>query len=285
MTIAPLGNSSRTTFKAIFTLSMGASLLVLSAGNAYAVDLASHKAIYNIRMVAAKSGSQVVDVRGQMLYMFRKSCDGWISNHQFDISYEYAGAEPTDVLSKFTSFESFDGRALSFSSNRITNGENDQRLRGQASLSSGDKDGEAVYSLPEPITYKLSPTTLFPAAHTTRLIERAGAGDKIITANIFEGSDESGPVDVNAVVVKAIAAGDKQKIDSVLLKPKGWVMRMAVFPLESESETPSVSDYEMTMDLLENGVIRHMDVDYHDFSVSQDLVAIEPLRNDKCGME
>ena len=74
------------------------------------------------------------------------------------------------------------------------------------------------------------------------------------------------------------------KLDKALTGGAGWVMRLAVFPNNSD-DNQTTSDYEMTMNMLENGVIKDMTVDYHNFSVTQKLVAIEPLKEDKCGAE
>lgn len=251
--------------------------------SAHAVDLASHKAIYDIRMKSTQTGSQVLDVRGKMLFTFKKSCDGWISNHKFALDYEYTGTSPLAVESNFTSFEDFGGKSLNFSSNRTTNGEPDQQLRGLATVSSGAK-GIARFSIPEDLSFNLTGATLFPAAHTIRLIEAAQKGEKLVNAQVFDGSDDKGPVEINAVIGKKTLPQPDMKLDKSLVGGSGWLMRLAVFPTTGDESQP-ISDYEMTMNLLENGVIKDMTVDYHNFSVTQKLVAIEPLKEDKCGVE
>lgn len=248
-----------------------------------AVSLASHKAIYDIRLVSSKSGSQVLDVRGKMLYMIKKSCDGYISDHKFNLNYEYSGSPPVQVETKFTSFEGLDGKVLNFSSNRLSNGEADQELRGKAHVSSGDAKNAAVYSIPDDLSFDLDATTLFPAAHTSHLIDAAMQGKKLFKATVFDGSDDKGPVDINAVIGKKIGVDDKSKLDKTLTGVSGWSMRLAVFPKQGDDQ--DISDYEMTMELLENGVVKNMRVDYHDFSVSQKLVAIEPVKAEECGVE
>lgn len=253
-----------------------------SPQTAHAVDLASHKAIYDIRMKSSQTGSQVLDVRGKMLFTFKKSCDGWISNHKFSLNYEYTGSQPLEVESKFTSFEGFGGKLLNFSSSRISNGEQDQELRGLATISDAKKI--AQFSIPEDLSFKLSDATLFPAAHTIKLIEAAEQGQKIVNAEVFDGSDDKGPVEINAVIGKKTLPQSDTKLDKALTGGAGWVMRLAVFPNNSD-DNQTTSDYEMTMNMLENGVIKDMTVDYHNFSVTQKLVAIEPLKEDKCGAE
>ncbi len=248
--------------------------------SALAVDLASHKAIYDIRMKSAGTGSQVMDVRGKMLFTFKKSCDGWISNHKFALDYEYTGSPPVEIESKFASFEKFDGTMLNFSSSRLANGEQDQELRGLAKTSTN----KAIYSIPENLSFDLSQATLFPAKHTVKLIESAEQGKKIVNATVFDGSDDQGPVEINAVIGKKTILESDAKLDKKLTSGTGWSMRLAVFP-SNEDENQTISDYEMTMTLQDNGIIRDMVVDYHNFSVSQKLVALEPITDDVCGVE
>jgi len=271
-----------TPFFTNFLLTVFVFGFLLNSHAANAVDLASHKAIYDIRMKSAQTGSQVLDVRGKMLFIFKKSCDGWIADHKFSLDYEYAGTSPMQVESKFTSFEGFDGKTLNFSSNRITNGESDQLLRGLAQLKTDGKSS-AKYSLPSDLSFKLTNGTLFPAAHTIKLIEAAQNGQKIINATVFDGSDDQGPVEINVVIGKPTLPDTKTKLDRMLIGGAGWSMRMAVFPNSLSEDGQSISDYEMSMDLLDNGIIKDMIVDYHNFSVTQKLVAIEPIKEEKCG--
>lgn len=277
------GIFSPTSLKFLLCCAGVSGRVLLSAQPAHAVDLASHKAIYEIRMKSAKTGSQVMDVRGKMLFMFKKSCDGWISNHKFSLNYEYTGTSPAEVESQFTSFENFDGKSLNFSSNRSTNGEQDQQFRGLAKISDGLKS-LAQYSIPDDLSFKLPDRTLFPAGHTIKLIEAAEKGQKLVNATVFDGSDDQGPVEINAVIGKKLPPAEDTKFDKNLIAKDGWSMRLAVFPHDGD-DNQTTSDYEMTMNLLQNGIIKDMTVDYHNFSVTQKLIAVEPLKEDKCGAE
>ena len=42
-----------------------------------------HKALYEIRLAETKSGSQIVNISGQMFYEWKSACDAWISDHRF----------------------------------------------------------------------------------------------------------------------------------------------------------------------------------------------------------
>lgn len=274
------GNPSLTQLSVPLVSLILAGGMFLSPNSALAVDLASHKAIYDIRMKSADTGSQVLDVRGKMLFTFKKSCDGWISNHKFVLDYEYTGAPPVQIESKFASFEKFDGTLLNFSSNRFANGEADLELRGLAKTSIN----KATYSIPANLSFDLSKTTLFPAMHTVKLIEAAGQGQKIVNATVFDGSDDQGPVEINAVIGKKLVLEPDAKLNQKLISGTGWSMRLAVFP-NSQDDNQTTSDYEMTMTLQENGIIRDMIIDYDNFSVTQKLVALEPITDDICGAD
>ena len=248
--------------------------------------LAGHKAVYEIHMTGNKIGSQVIGVNGKLLYSARPSCDGWITDHQFLLTYEYTGTPRVDVDTKLASFETYDGSKMTFSSIRRSNGEILERIRGSAELPQEKKNQGAVrYVAPEDISYDLSSGTLFPIAHTQELIAAAEAGKKVFHANVFDGGEGKGADEINAIIGRAFVPLQTTKnpaknIDAKLLAVPGWDVRLAVFPVE---QSDSNADYELNMTLLANGVIKDMNIDYHDFTVSQKLVALEKINAEKCG--
>lgn len=246
--------------------------------------LAGHKAVYEIHMTGNKIGSQVIGVNGKLLYSARASCEGWITDHQFLLTYEYTGTPRVDVDTKIASFETYDGSKMTFSSIRRSNGEILERIRGNAEMQA-EKKGAVQYIAPEDVSYDLSSGTLFPIAHTQELIAAAQAGKKVFHASVFDGGEGKGADEINAIIGHAVAPSQASKnpaknIDVKLLAVEGWDVRLAVFPSE---QTDSNADYELNMTLLANGVIKNMDIDYHDFTISQKLVALEKINEDKCG--
>lgn len=251
-------------------------------------SFAPHQAIYQISMRSVKNGSAIIGLQGKMQYKLSQSCDGWITDHRFSMMYEYNNEPAARIDTKFSSFESFDGGTLTFSSTRTKDGEVFDQLRGNARLNAEKEtqnSNQAVYNLPGNLHYDLSKGTFFPIAHTFHLLSEAQKGKKIISATVFDGSDDKGPVEINAVVTRTLTA-DSQKaaitgggLSSPLLAVPGWTMRLAVFPTTGKQST---ADYELTMDVLQNGIVREMNVDYHDFSITQKLVAIEAAKPDTC---
>ncbi len=262
-------------------------VLAAQAGMAEAAPpagLVPHKALYNIELVATHSGSQILNVSGQMAYEWTPSCEAWVTDHKFDIFYEYAELPGMRIASGFSTYESFDGRDFHFNSRRSREGEMYQQIRGYASIKPG-RAGKAVYSQPEDIRYDLAAGSLFPMGHTVELIKRAKAGDKFYAAQVFDGSDEEGPIEISSFIGKEASRGEKTarkkeaKVDSVLLGGRAWNMRMAVFKGDQDEEE---SDYEMSMVFHENGIISDMIIEYDDFSVRQSLLALEKLEAPSC---
>lgn len=233
-----------------------------------------HKALYEIKLAGKKSGSQIVSISGQMFYEWSSNCDAWNSNHRFNLLYEYADTPPMKITSDFSTYETFDGKTFNFASQRKRNGDLFEELRGLAI-----KDGDvqtATFSLPEGLEYELKPNTLFPMQHTLDVLDTIKSGKKFYKATIFDGSDQDGPVEVNAFIGKKQELDEEFKenknIDQSLLNNDAWTVQLAFFPAVNQEST---ADYEMTLVFHDNGVISEMMVDYGDFTVSQKLKALD----------
>lgn len=258
------------------------------AGAADAIDRAQaagftpHKALYDIKLVGTRSGSQIVNISGQMLYEWQSSCEGWTSNHRFDLTYEYADSPAMRITSDFSTYETFDGREMNFSSQRKRDGQLFEELRGHADIKPGEV-GKAAYSIPKELVYDIPKGGLFPMGHTLGLVDYIKKGKKFYNATIFDGSDDEGAVNVNAFIGAKVNAMARLKpsgdIDTTLLNTPARQVQLAFFPL---SDPTATSDYEMDLVFHDNAIISDMTVKYEDFTVSQKLVALEKLENVAC---
>ncbi len=256
---------------------MAAGDVALKAG------LRPHKALYDVKMVTNKSASQFVNLTGKMYYDWKPSCDAWVSNHKFNLVYEYADSPAMRITSNFSTYESFDGKTMNFVSQRKRDGHLFEELRGSAEIGSGSRQ-EARYTIPEGLVFALPQGTLFPMYHTLNVLKKIKAGEKLYSAVIFDGSDEEGPVQVTSFISSAADSADLVKVsagmDKGLLRSKAWNIRLAFFPL---NKPDSDADYEMSIVFHENGVISSLLIEYRDFSVKQELIALEPLEVKSCG--
>ncbi len=267
-----------------------ASLLVFNAqGHASEIKpspdeiaFAPHKALYDIKLAGSRSGSQILNISGQMFYEWQPSCDAWTTNHRFNILYEYADSAPMRITSNFSTYETFDGQSLNFTSQRKRDGEVFEEMRGSSSMTDA-LAGNAIFTIPAELEFELPEGTLFPVAHTMAVAQKMHEGGKFYNATIFDGSDEEGPVSVNAFIGKSVQPAQlatelPSTMDRELLESPARAVRLAFFPLQDQEST---SDYEMNLVFHENSLISDMLIEYDDFSVSQKLIAVEPIE-DSC---
>lgn len=246
-------------------------------------QISPHKAIYNIKMISKKSGAAVINVDGKMFFEWRAVCDAWITDHRFNINYEYSDTPSIIVASDFSTYETMDGSSFDFNSSRKNGTKLIEEIRGSAILDQDTQSGLASFTIPEGLTFKLSPETFFPMKHTLHLIESAKAKQMFLNDVVFDGSDENGPVEINTFIsgkydaLKDISASES--IDSSLLQAEAYKIRMAFFPLSNSAED---ADYEVDMVLNENGIVSHMVVEYRDFTIEQNLIALEKVEIPSC---
>lgn len=239
--------------------------------------LVPHKALYAIELAGVQSGSQIANISGKMFYEWQPSCDAWVSKHRFNVVYEYADSPALQVTSDFSTYEPFDAGSMNFSSQRKRGGVLFEELRGQAVAEEG-REGEVTYTKPDGLSFDLPEGTVFPMAHSLELLSKLKAGKKFYTSTIFDGSDQDGPVEVNAFIGKPANAManllSPSGVDTALVNTPAHSVRLAFFPLKDDG---AAADYEMSIIFHENGVISDMVIEYDNFSVTQKLVALEAL--------
>jgi hypothetical protein len=95
---------------------------------------------------------------------------------------------------------------------------------------------------------------------------------------VFDGATAEGASLVSALIGRALPA--PEAATDALLKRPGWGMRMAYFGIDKADTAEP--DYEIGMDLQDNGVARGIRLDYTDFSIKGTLEKLEPLPKPPC---
>jgi hypothetical protein len=261
-----------------FTLSFVVGALLLLVGSterapAASMPLASHRAIYVLKLARANSNAAVNAAAGQLVIEWQDSCDGYTTNQRFltEFSDSEGHGSTTDLW--VSSWESHDGSVFRFNLTNSTNGVVQERSRGLA-----HRGGEVTFEQPKPEKKPLPPSTIFPTGHTEALIEAALRGEHAIERIVFDGGAENGLSYVSAFIGKEVAP----KPAPIAAKGKGvpltegraWPVRLAFYPYEKGDDLP---DYEMSFLLHENGVATNLEFDYGDFAIAAELSKIEPL--------
>src|SRR5262249_50666794 len=173
------------------------------------IELASHRAIYDLRLAETRGNSATVSARGRILYDFSGSaCEGYAL--QFRQVSELDNGEGKVTLSdlRSTSWEDGGGGKLVYQSQNYVNETLVDAVEGQAERQSD----QVVVSLKKPLERKfdLEAAVAFPTDHMRRIIEAARAEKTILELPVYDGSDKGEKVYSTLTVIgRAIAPNER----------------------------------------------------------------------------
>jgi hypothetical protein len=249
---------------------------LVGPGLGNAAEIAPHRAVYDMKLERSQSSSGIVAANGRMYFEWSDACDGWVIEQRYKLTMQFNEGGESELAVTFLTWESKDGKRYRFNVKKLRDGEVDEELRGSADASP-NAPGEARFVKPDNDTYVLGKGALFPTAHTQKLIEAAAAGEQFLSRLVFDGGTQDGAFEV-AAGIGAVRPADPKAKDA-LLRGRWWPMRLAFFPADGQSAQP---DYELGMDVQDNGVSREMTLDYGSFVVRARLESIEPLPKPNC---
>ncbi len=258
--------------------------LLLVTGEAQALDagvitdIQPHRAIYKMSLASVRNSSKVSDVRGRMMFEWADACDGWTTEQRFQLRFAYSEGDEMDMSTNYTTWEAKNGQRYRFNVRKLVNGETDEDIRGEARIDKADAVGSAHFNKPEPQDMELPVGSLFPTSHTLGILQHALAGEKFFNAVVFDGADAEGSTEVNTFISQA-SSSVAEAGGGMLKDKKSWAVRMAFFPLNSDSAQP---EYEMSLKLLQNGVAESMQIDYGDFTIKAILESLQALPKSGC---
>ena len=249
-------------------------------------ELASHRAVYELKLAHSRGKTSAVSARGRILYDFSgNACDGYAL--QFRQVSELDNGEGKVTLSDLRSTTWEDGAAKKFTYKS-------QNYLNQTLIDS--VDGEALrqqdkvaVNLTKPAgkTFDLEAVTAFPTDHMRRIIEAAREEKSILEVPIYDGSDKGEKVyDTLSVIGGVIAPSERVPTDAAAGKQelaglKRWPVTVSYFDKAAKSNDQAPI-YSIKFEVYENGVSRALMLDYGDFAISGELTAIEIRESKPC---
>jgi hypothetical protein len=225
-------------------------------------------------------------VSGRLVYEFARS-----GCHSFTLTYRQVMRMENDEgksgLLDFVSIttESDDAKRFSFQTTSSVDGGEPSRTEGEARRRT---DGSIVVSLklPEEATADLPASVLFPTEHMRRVIGAARAGEALVSADVFDGSDTGNKASPTLAVIGHVL----QPTDSVpdaaagsldLRKLPRWPLVLSYFdPAANDGE--QVPKFSFGGELYENGISRDLQLDYGTFVIAGRLTSLERLPAASC---
>ena len=261
-------------------LAVATGLLVGCVSPTFAeVRVAPHRAAYTLELKRTARDSTISDAVGGMIYSWGETCDGWTVDQRFILTVTQGDGAILKLTAVSSTWESKDGKRFRFNIRRERNDEEIQKIRGEAQIGA-DAAGVAKYEMPEAKEILLPKGTVFPTMHTIRLMEQAISGKRSDRQLVFDGSEVEPPAPVTAFILPPRA---QEKPVATLKPPLGphpvRIYNLAFFSAKSASPEP---DFEMTIEMQDNGIAPILTLDYGDYAVRGRLVKIEPLEKPDC---
>jgi hypothetical protein len=263
-----------------------AAALASAPAAAAAGGLVSHKAVYHL-LPGPISGQTPYDgVDGLVSRSVERTCDGWIVAEHLVMRVQTRVGGVIDREIRFTSWESTDGTRYRFAATiKSKAGDEDIKLKGRLDVAREGAGGVAVYAEPEGKKTAIPENTYLPIGQVRKMLAAAQAGEKQTRFHVFDGTEENGPELMSNVVTGRLKAGEGKGLQTAwgpLAMGPGWRMSSAYF--ETKGKQPEATpSYQLTMELLDNGVPRRMEMDLGGFIVVQALKEIRPLPEPNCG--
>jgi hypothetical protein len=242
-------------------------------------ELASHRAVYELKLAQSHGNSSTVSARGRILYDFAGSaCEGY--KLEFRQVSELDNGEGKVSLSDLRSntWEDGDAKNFHFKSENYMN----QRLVDQVDGQAVRQPDNIAVTLTKPKDAKLNidRSIVFPTEHVRRILEAAHAGKTILEFPVYDGSEKGEKVyNTLTVMGHVIAPGERVPTDAAagqqaLAGLIRWPVTVSYFDRKGAAgeQTPV---YSIKFELYENGISRALLLDYNDFAISGELKSLE----------
>lgn len=256
-------------------------LLAVTPLEAATPALASHRAVYDLQIDRSSSAAGPSDMDGRLvLETTGTPCEGYSISTRF-VTRISGGKRSMINDMRSTTWEAGDGSAYRFMTKTYVNRALADETDGTANR--GEAETTVDLRAPEETEFSLGSGVLFPTQHILRILEAAVAGEKIVTADVFDGSDTGRKIFATTTVIgPRLEPGEVEGAvgEDVLGALPSWIVTVGYFDNEAQDmETPA---YEFSYDLFSNGVSRTISLDYGDVVLVGDLTSIEFLETAPC---
>jgi hypothetical protein len=247
------------------------------------VELASHRAVYELKLATARGKRPVEAVRGRILYDFSGSrCEGYALNFRQVSEIDSGEGQPMLTDLRAVTWEDSAAKSFRFNSQNYI----DQKLKAAVD-GRAERGGSGVgVNLSKPVAKKfgIGRGIFFPTDHMRRIIIAARAGQTILEGPLFDGSDSGDRIyDTLSVIGAPIEPqsrphDDAAAKDATLSTLRRWPVSISYFDRAERGDKASGEQtpvYSITFELYENGVSRALSLDYNDFVVQGEMTSLE----------
>jgi hypothetical protein len=254
---------------AFLALAGSSALYTVPAG---AVQLAPHRAVYDLVLDKASDKTGITGLSGRMVYEFNGSaCEGYTVTFRFVTRID-TGESSQLTDQQTTTFEEGDGKMFRFVTKSFVDQNLEREVKGTARI---EPSGVKVdLEKPEPGSVNLK-STRFPTQHMIELIGKAEKGETFYETDLFDGSEDANKVMTTTVV---IGKQERPETNDPELPALGGLGKEAYWPVDiayfgdAQGGGEEMPEYRISFKMHENGMTRDLLMDYKDFSMKGKLV-------------
>ncbi len=276
---------------------LGLILSGLAAGAAHAVpqasavvvDLAPHRAIYDMTLREAVTGSNVSDIRGRLVFDFEGStCAGYTLRSRLvtEVVDREGNTTLTDLRS--STWENATGDTFRFENAQYVGQQLSEQVSGKAARGKASEDIKVNLETPANRELKFNGDALFPTQHSVAILQAAQRGERVLQADIYDGSEQGNKLFKTTTFIgnpippgsgKLTGIDNSERLNQLTSWPVSISYYDAVANLAQDEGLPT---YEMSFRLFSNGVSRDLTINYGDFLVRAELTRIDFHEPTKC---
>lgn len=254
---------------------------VPASATAAAVKFAPHRAIYDITLERAASGSGVVELVGRMVYELNGShCEGYTQNMRFVT--QMVSQDSTEQVNdlRTSSWEDGAGTRLRFNSEQYRDAQLVDSTAGDARRG---KTGDITVDVTKPEKQRLSlpGRLMFPMQHSAALLTAARTGQRHFVVGLYDGSEKGAKVYDTSAWIGSAAKAAKTDVPSGLAGIDSWPVSIGYFEPGS-ADRDALPAYELSFRIFANGVSTRMVIDYGEFAVRGELRELTYLSTSEC---
>jgi hypothetical protein len=261
-------------------LSVVALLIAFPVAGALSAPLMPHLAIYNLTLDAERPGTQVDKARGRIAFrLMGSACEGYTINLRQVTSLDTGEGQETMSDLRSESWESGNATSYRFKTQNYVNREIREDVLGNVIR---QKDALAVrVTKPKAASFILRGKVLMPTEHTRIMLEAAERGEKLLSANVYDGSPDGRKIYETLTVIGSVIIPDEkeQPLAPALKGLKRYPVITSYFEMGQTDRLPA---YTLAFDLYENGVSSALRLNYGNFALKGTLTSVQFLPQKPC---
>lgn len=240
-----------------------------SAASGLGSQLTGQDAVYSLSLSKLRT-HDITGATGRLRLQVVDGCTGWASYQHMTLIIRNADGSLTKSISNYTTWESKDGKTLTFS---VSQGDGDDKMRvidaGTATHTGSDDSGVVKFTVPANTELKLPAGVLFPIQHVVQLLSAGREHKPFIAPLLFDGTSASGAESTFVTIFGY--QGPENTSWPALNHYASTDANIAFF---SRTNQDSMPEFSTSMRYFEDGVTTDLVLDFGDFVMDGKLQSL-----------